>query len=380
VADLEAARGRTVECVGDGRLSVRTADGTRLIVVSPADPGRHADADEVVVRGEPAGPRAVGPDELHRRLCYAVDREEGRRLVRTHLDRDPEAFDPPGSDRDRPAETGGSRAVRLVAGVVLLAVAVGAAAALAVGAGGLPGLPGEAATDREPTPVQPVAVATAAPGRTTPVAAPERAIATDSAVDYPPGLSADGIADYGRLVRAHRRALAGDAYTVSVSYREFVNGRQTARYTERLTVANGTHYSSRTRQVGRFERPPMRVAGADEYADGSRLYVRTDDRVRVSPVRGSDPYLSTLDRYLGWHLSVNESAVESRADGYRVYVADDPYPTIDNATGVAVVSEDGLIRSLRRQYDRPYSPVRVELRIEVRRVDAATVERPAWVG
>jgi hypothetical protein len=381
VAALEEARGRRVDRLGDGRLRVHAPAGPREVAVrSPGEYGTdRRDGEDVVVLGvlDTDDPRVRDLDDLHRELCYAVDRPDARRLVATHLDRHPGTLPDPTPPRDRVADDRrlpspdwpgvGSGVALAVLGVCVLAVGVAAAV-------GVPGVLGLPAADASSDPVEPVGVDGS---RLTPL--PDGASGQASADDYPSGISADGAVDPRVVSRVHRVFLDDRSYATRLSYREYENGSLAGRYTERIRVENESHYASRVTTTGTLEGSPMRIATADTYADGSRQYVRANGDRWSLTVRDGDPFLPRVRNYLAWKFSVNDTAVERTPAGVRVRLAGEAYGTSTPVSGYAAVTEEGLVRSLRRSYELE-SGTRVVVTLNTTRVGETTVERPAWVS
>ncbi len=383
VAALEEARGRAVHRLGDARLRVEGPGLSREVVVrSPSEYGADglAGADRAVVVGvlDTDDPRVRDLDDLHRELCYAVDRPDARQLVAAHFERNPGELPDPTPPRHRTArdrrlpvsgwlEPGLTpTAVAAVLGVCVLVVAV------AVAVGG-PGALGLTAADTGPEPVEPVGVDDS---RLTPV--PDSVAGQPSTEDYPSGVSADGTVDARVVSRVHRVYLDGRSYTARLNYREYVNGTLAGRYTERIRVKNESHYASRVTTTGTLEGSPMRVAAADIYADGSREYVRKNGDRWSLTVRDGDPFLPRVRSYLAWKFSVNDTVVERTPPGVRVRFDGEAYGTGVPVTGSAVVTEGGLVRSLRRTYELE-GGTRVVVSLNTTNVGETTVEKPAWV-
>ena len=380
VAALEEARGRRVDRLGDGRLRVHAPAGLREVAVrSPGGYGADGrDGEDAVVLGvlDTDDPRVRDLDDLHRELCYAVDRPDARRLVATHFDRDPGTLPDPTPLRDRdagdrrlpsPGWPGVRSGVALaVLGVCVLVVGVAAAV-------GVPGVLGLPAADASSDPVEPVGVDGS---RLTPV--PGGGAAQAPADDYPSGISADGAVDPRVVSRVHRVSLDDRSYTARLRYREYENGTLAGRYTERIRVENESHYASRVTSTGTLEGSPMRIATADTYADGSRQYVRANGDRWSLTVRDGDPFLPRVRNYLAWKFSVNDTAVERTPAGVRVRFAGEAYGTDAPVTGSAVVTDGGLVRSLRRSY-KLESGTRVVVTLNTTNVDETAVEKPAWV-
>jgi hypothetical protein len=378
VAGLAEARGRPVDRLGGGRLRVDAPDGPREVAVrQPAEYGADGldGADRAVVLGvlDTDDPRVRDIDDLHRELCYAVDRSDARRLVATHFGREPGRLPDPTPPRDRDGAnrwppSPGWPGPGVTSAVVLTALGV---FVLVVG---VPGAPGLSATDAGSDPVEPVGVDD---WGLAPV--PEGEGGQASVDDYPTGVSADGTVDARVLSRVHRVTLDDHSYTARLRYREYRNGTLAGRYTEVLQVANESHYASRVATTGSLEGAPMRIATADIYADGSREYVRKDGDQWSLTVRDGDPFLPRVRNYLAWKFSVNETAVERTPTGVRVRFAGDAYGTGTPVTGYAVVTEEGLVRSLRRSYELE-SGTRVVVTLNTTNVGETTVEKPAWVS
>lgn len=381
VAALEEARDRSVDRLGDGRLLVHASAGSREVVVrQPGEYGASGldGADRAVVLGvlDTDDPRVRDLEDLHRELWYAVDRSDARRLVATHFDCDPGALPDPTPPCDRAAAdrtlpspgwlrpTLPSTLALAVLGVCLLLVGV----ASAVGMGlGLP------AADASADPVEPVGVGDR---RLTPV--PDVGAGQVSADGYPSGVAANGTVDPRVVSRVHRVSLDDRSYTARLRYREYENGTLAGRYTEWIRVENESRYAARVATNGTLDGSPMRVATADTYADGSRQYVRKDGDKWSLVVRDGDPFLPRVRNYLAWKFSVTDTDVERTEAGVRVRFAGEAYGTSTPVTGYAVVTEEGLVRSLRRSY-KLESGARVVVTLNTTQVGETTVEKPAWV-
>ena len=382
VAGLEEARGRAVDRLDDGCLRVHTSTGSRDVAVrSPGEfhAGGTEGADHAVVIGvlDAGDPRVRDLDDLHRELCYAIDRSDARRLVTTHFDRDPGTLPDPtplraqAADGRRPPLAGWPRPAlsssRALAVLGLCVLLVGAVAAV-----GVPGVLGPPATDDSTDPVEPVGVAES---RLAP--APDDGTGQAAADDYPAGIVADGTVDPRVVSRVHRVYLDDRPYTAHLHYREYENGTLAGRYTERIRVVNDSHYASRVATTGDLEGAPMRVAASDTYADGDRQYLRANgDRWSVG-IRDGDRFLPTVRSYLARQLSVNVTGVDRTAQGVRVTFDGDAYGTETAITGHALVTEEGLVRSLRRTHELD-SGTRVVVMFNTTDVGETTVEVPEW--
>lgn len=384
MAALEEARSRTVDRLGDSRLRVHTLTGTHDVTVClPGEyrTGGLGGADRVVVLGvlDADDHRVRDIDDLHRELCYAVDRSDARRLVAAHFDRDPGTLPDPTPPRDRAAGGRGrpaqgwpgpgsqSNLALAVLGVCVLLVGV-------VAAVGVPGALGLPAADASSAPVEPVEVS----GSQLTPAADGRA--GQAAVDdYPSGVSPTGTVDPRVVSRVHRVSLDGRSYTTRLRYREYVNGSLAGQYTEQIRVENESHYATRVASTGSLEGAPMRIAAADIYADGSTEYIRKDGDKWSLTVRDGDAFLPRVRSYLAWKFSVNGTTVEQTSAGVRVRFAGEAYGTDAPVSGGAVVTDEGVVRSLHRTYELE-SGTRIVVSFNTTRVGETTVEAPAWVA
>jgi hypothetical protein len=416
VADLFEAQGFETERVGEGRFRVQPGD--RLVAIEQRE-GATPEADVVVAVDSPVtaeGGRVLDAEDIHRQVCYGVDRDVARTLLSTHFGLDPSATTdtegdpaaggtagrvdgsgaetPPGIPsvrRSSPAWTRMAVAVCVVS--VLLVVG-----SLAVPMGPLAqGISFAGPGGATPTPVESVTL--------TPERVEEsRGGGGSSDIDgseinvdrppgdglrpdsYPPGVTARGIVDHERFVDAHASLLSNTSYTVRLSYREFVDGRLAGVHTETVRVGNGSRFRVSVSHMGEFRTPPREILGSDVFANGSDAFVRQPDARGISrPVTDADRYLSDLSRYLRWSLSVRESGVRQRetddGDGSLVVVTgEEDYPGIENASGTVYATSDGLVEYGRWTYRRASQPnVRVEFAVRTTGVGETTVTRPEWV-
>jgi hypothetical protein len=210
---------------------------------------------------------------------------------------------------------------------------------------------------------------------------------------FPPGVDADGVTDASALADAHEAALSSEPFRLSITHREYVDGELHGVAQERAVVAAPDRYRSRVGRLGTVTHDATTVASGSAYANGSVGYVRTDAGVRVRtegrPPVASPPadvvgIVDRTERLVRWYLSVDDSRVVRTTTAedtktYRIAYADDPWPASRNVTGWARVDDDGLVRTLHREYTPSSAPaVRVEVTVRVRRVPV-TVTRPAWV-
>lgn len=412
VAALQAARGRTVD-PADGPAFV--LDGARAVV--PVD-GSAGDADVVITAGRPVDgddARTLDAAELREALLYAVDRGTADALLREHLDRPLASFEggdgtvtPPGegdadgratetdaaTDRDAatppkggdpgasdgPGDAAGSRAderrrtrralaATLAVAVVLVALAVGVPGGLLAGPGEQPGTAG-------------VDVPPSGPGPNGSWELVDEGAPDDDAGaaggGLPPGVDASGDIDEDRLVAATAAHLRNRSYRVTVTYREFVDGTETALFTQTARVGNGSRVRVTTARLGSFRDTPPRLVYGDGNVDRRAIVGRDDGGTRERSRAGRDPVVGRLSTYLGYYLSVGESRVADRRTvegtrSVRIVTDGDPWPGVENATGSAVVTGDGLVRTVRRSYDDPNSPASVVVTVRVSDVGRTNV-------
>ncbi|MEZ3116161.1 hypothetical protein RYH80_09565 [Halobaculum sp. MBLA0147] len=341
-----------------------------------------------------------------------ADREEDSRPPRS-ADTDPpsagghgdtvtaERADPP-ANSESPAAGDRSRLWLVTLAAVCLAVALGG---LATGLGPAapwadPGSPAEGVAVADGTPT---AGTTTFEGR---VGTPRRSggVAGATGADtgtpvadaeaLPPGVGADGSLDVALLADRTRAVLSTRSYRFVYTYRERVAGRATVRWRETATVAGPGQYASRVSTLGTpvdepttFDRTPVYVAdgtAVELLRDGSVSRARTDG---VGGRRGaaSDPFLSRLEQYVDWYLTVEATRLRGRertANGTVALVAlrGDPWPGVENTTGTVVVGPDGLVREIHRSYTLPNDPaVTATVTVRVTAVGETTVDPPAWV-
>ncbi|MFB6126507.1 MAG: hypothetical protein ABEJ79_04310 [Halolamina sp.] len=435
VAALYEARGYAVAHEGDLVVVVSRAGAEDERLAVPDGDGPPPEVDRVVTTGRPPGSvsesrETLDAADLRAALLYGVDRERAADLLAEWFDRplssfeaerDPITPDAGGSDgrpegrSESSAENGGdgdaadggpessrvesaaeddrsTRGLRtaavavvtamLVAGTVSLAF--GVPAELRPGTGDRPNeistpLARETLTAEEPT--TPTGDADSTDGDGTPVNGETLAGAGRTA-SYPPGVDESGIVDYRALVDANRRVLTNRSYTVTVTYRELSNGTETALFAQTVAVGNATSYRVRTTRFGEFaSSPPTLTDGVASDDGGTAARRARSDAVRSS-ADGRDRVLAALSRYLGYYLSVSESTVadvrvREGTTTVRLRSRGDPWPGVVNATGSAVVSDDGLVRLVRRAYDDPNSEVRVVVTVRISEVGRTAVSTPA---
>jgi len=91
---------------------------------------------------------------------------------------------------------------------------------------------------------------------------------------YPPGVGVDGVENASALAAAHRSALSGRSYRISITNREAVDGLRTAVAWEWTVVESASRYRSTVRVAGTFRWSPSGVANASTYANGTARVVR----------------------------------------------------------------------------------------------------------
>lgn len=442
VAALYEARGWTADRHSDRQLVVSDGDrDRRLAVVHPDDGVPASDlaawADTLLVVD---GAAAVTGDvavldtaSLRDQLAYAVDRPVAGRLLETHFGWTPSAdtgptppgpsgeSDPPldgdGDTSGRASTRGGRRRADIAASLRrvwrpsagrsrVLVAAVLVLAVVGVTAVGLADIVGDG----------PPAVDDSDGSRATVTATPQPVAETesdDASVEEPPTPSAEetggagasvtqietlppGIDRSGAIVsrtlsEAHERSLTNRSYTVSLTYREFVDGLPSGVYTETVRVENATRYSADVTTRGELRTTPFTLAETDVYANGSVRFERTGEAsVERAVLLNYDRFLDDYSLYLLWFLDVRESTiVDSRTDrgSTTLYVVTDenPDPSVKNTTGSIVVTEAGRVRSARWSYDvsgtpSGYGNLSVTFELQVSDVGETTVREPGWLN
>mgnify|MGYP006273890691 CR=1 FL=1 len=401
VRALWSARGAETRVVEGTAVVEARRDGrtTRLGVVTgrrlpPEADGRDVDVFVLArpsssVRGTNAFEgRIVDSDGIHGMLLYAVPRSVAEDLCRRFLDQAlvTEAADARSESAPRVPAHSASLVVGLV-GLALLVAGVFGGPMLYGGPNPVFGAPASVGAD----PVDDGETA-----ESTPTNAGDAEEPSVDAASFPPGLGPDGVADAGALADAHAKATTGQSYRLTITHREYVDGRPTAYRRETVFVAEPTVYRTELEGAGRFERGPLVVSGAEAFADGETRYHRRvvadefegTDTVDSEPVRGvrngEGRYADRVEQYVDWYLSVSDSAVVDSVerDGTRYYwvrLGADTYPGVENSTGSALVGEDGLVYEVRRQYDYPGSTgVSAVVSIRYTDVGTTTVTPPRW--
>ncbi len=205
----------------------------------------------------------------------------------------------------------------------------------------------------------------------------------------PPGVSPDGDLDTTILSARTERVLSNESYRFELTYRERVSGTPTILWREVAHVVNESRYASRVTLLGEPVGQPSYVDQTPVYAADGRLFEQSADGDGVERLDGGtaswDPYLTRTTQYIDWFLTVRESSLIGTAerDGRDVVLLrlrEDPWPGVQNTTGVAVVSDRGVVREIHRSYRLPDRPsVRVTVTIRISRVGSTSVSQPAWL-
>ena len=415
IAGLYQARGWATERHGTRRVTAVRGDRQREIVVADPDCGPIPPTADAVLAvdpstGVPAGVDRIDATELHRQLCYAVERDTARQLLETHLDcsaataRTVLQSSGPGptsgsagedaTSRPRGASTatrGGSDSGSDGPRTAVLAVAVGSLVALLLVAGiavlvtgGQPNASPETAEASTP-PAAPTSTATAAPsvGATPPPAGgvDGRPTAGSPAVAYPPGVSAAGVVDPARLATAHRRQLANTSYELLLTHQEYVDGQLTAVYTERIQVGSDERYAVDVSTIGRLRASPRRIGRLDQFGNETGVYLReSQEYPRFHSIR-AEQVGGLSAQYLRLSLSAAGSSIRGQVSAENGSVFHVRTGGDGSTSGDAYVRSDGLVRYGRWTYVASGEPsVTVLFSVRIDGVGATAVRKPAWVG
>ncbi len=400
VADLLSLQGWDVTREGC-RIIASSAGHRRVIHVG--SPPTDAAVDEVVPvpsrfsvlvpalstsgrPGDGSGEHGVlGPVTLHEQLCYAIDREDARRLYREHVGA---TFDSPSPDSGSPFPV----SPRVLVSAVLLVVAVVALVGVpgGVGSGDGSGPLGEIDGGSAATPVE--------------TASPEVRTPQESAADRAtPALLEDGeIDDVDRLRRSHVSALSEPPVRMRATFRgpRFLTGFDTRRSgfdaDDEVAVRALVAEPGRYRVVRRtnFSGSELTTTNAtlDRFADGTAEYRRIErdgttgyERRPLSSARGGTDTVTAWSRLLVTrYLNTTERRVEVAPRGsdirYRVVATGEAHG-LDHETrdyrAVAVVEPDGWISALRVSYIHPRTGARVDVIAGFDRGPVA-VDAPSW--
>lgn len=332
--------------------------------------------------------RVITADDLREMTLYAIDRSVGDQLCRRFLDC---SITQPASDRESwtdrfLAELSGKQAFGLAGGLAIVVIAAGILVAPIAWEQQSPAeVTPASAVNRTPVAFQ---TATATPASTPEPEVRRTPVAVDPGV-LPPGISRRGIADADAIARAHEYGVAQRSYELTITYREFNESMRGKR--ERIVVENATTYASEIITAGPLSTTPYVIADREIYADGKREFSRIPSETGDGyDVRSGDSepnaaqFAERVEQYLRWFLSVEDShirKIESR-DGktfYQVITRGDPWPGVENATGIAVIESHGVVHFLRRVYTLPGSNgTSVTITIEYTEFGNASVEAPSW--
>ena len=403
VSALWAARGAETAVTADGCIEAR--HGGRVERFRPVTGRRVPDSVDggvVLVLSRPASAvrgterhegRVVDADDLRAMLLYAVPRETGDDLCRRFFDRPLVTDDPPPapSPTARLPEYSAPLVVGLLGVVLVVAGVVGTPALFATGASTAEtGGGGPSGVEGTPTVERPNTDQGASP---TPSRA-ERSVAGESR--YPPGLGHDGVVDENALADAHAKAVTGRSYRLTITQREFVDGRPSAYRHETVTVASRSRYRTELEGAGELRHDGLVVSDVEAFADGRQRYARRDVAdefnqsytVDVGPLRavrnGEDRYADRVERYVEWYFSVSDSELRDVVDrnGTRYYWVElgrDPYPAVENASGSALVDEHGVVHQVWRRYNVPGEPsLLVVVTVQYTDFGNVSVSPPAW--
>ncbi|MFC6862570.1 hypothetical protein ACFQGE_03725 [Halomicroarcula sp. GCM10025817] len=213
----------------------------------------------------------------------------------------------------------------------------------------------------------------------------------------PPGISEDGLHSARTLSTAHRDALANRSYTMHERYvatRTRNNETTTTLRRNETTVVSGVrtyrHDLERVRTSADGNRTEYRQS---TYGDGEQWYERraTDGSVtyRGGEIRfGRDQYAYETAFYVDRYLVTNETwTARVQRDG-RQYVrlvgagGSPPWASLlsepETYRVALLVDATGLVYRMDIRYVTASEEIRYSFRYE--RIDATTVEPPAWLG
>jgi hypothetical protein len=373
-------RAETLRAVTGRRLPSDVDPAATLVLARPASSVRGTD--------DHAG-RVVDADDIHAMLLYAVPRDAADDLCRRFFDRPLVVAEstPDRSVTGRVPEYSAPLVVGVL-GLVLVVAGVFGGPAL-YGDGDVPtfGAPDSLGGDT-------AQVGTDDPSPTQTPAGTESP--SFGSVEFPPGLGPGGVVDADRLADGHAKAVTGQSYRWTITHREFVDGQPTAYRRETIYVASPTEYRTEIEGAGDLRGGELVISSVEAYADGDARYERRVSDESINAGYGADrgglrgvqngegQYADRAERYIGWYLSVSESAVVDTfemADTryYWVRLGRDPYPGVQNSTGSALVDENGVVHEIRRQYDVP-GDGDVSAVVTLRYTDfgTTTVRPPSW--
>lgn len=354
-------------------------DGADVLVVA-------RDTDRLREAAAAGNVAYVPPEELRRRLLYAIPRERAARIYAAYVG---ESLREP-ADEVSAGEDGGATvgAGRVAVAVLLLGAAVVAAVA---GPGGFGfdtvGGPGQQVATPAARFDGPAGTATASTA--TPTGTP-----TESA--YPPGLSAEGVVNASLLAEAHLSQITNRQYAVDLLFSgppEATGFEQWSMVRWRFATGGSRNFVVNATYRGKAMDPSPVNFGA--YADGVVLYRRVETpnttRFTATPAGAADASAyayfgrTLVERYLATSQSRVEVVRTENGTRYLVVATGTPDHLSERAAGYrarAWVTPEGRVVSLSVQYATGTGghirPVRVGL--EYHDYGTARVEEPAWVA
>ncbi|UVE51798.1 hypothetical protein KU306_01925 [Haloferax larsenii] len=341
----------------------------RLSRFSPlSGPPQTADVVVTLDDAESTAARCISPGDLYEIARYGIPEADSNDLFQTHFG---DALDDPAPELPRTQRTPSSTATALglvVALAVLLAVV------------GLPGSPLALDAQTGETRQSPTAAGTP---EATPTPEP-RVVA--------PGVTSAGIQNASVLAAAHRDAVTNHSYEWTLGYRESIAGDETGREVEVVRVERPHVYSVETQRAGRLRAYPRPTSAEDSFADGTYRYSRRPMEPDGFAVRVIDPDVldgpgrqaTRAERYVEWYLSTGDSrVVNTTTDGgmrvYRVVGRGTDFPRSRQYEVVALVEEDGFVRSLTVTYETR-DGLGITVWFEYDDVDETRIETPPWVS
>lgn len=321
-------------------------------------------------------PTVIPADELRDIALYAIDRPTRDRLFEQYLGRSP-VVEP---DRSRPV---GPRGVATVLAVGLGALILVGTAVSMGGPTSIAGITTEITGVKSPTPVEPSTERQPDEPSATPTRTPDEPSPNTS---YPPGVASTGITNAELIADRHARLLVGRSYELVLTYREVEEDQLIGAVQEIARVQGPTVYAS---EIQRLKPPiydPSIIAETAVYADGQRRITEAAPN-RSQPVDrrsgGEGPFTDRVETYLGWYLTVEDSAVVDRVEHaehtyYWIRLGNDPWPGLVDSSGQVLIDDRGIVRYLRVTYHRPDDRTRITVEIRYTDIGDTTVEPPEW--
>lgn len=229
----------------------------------------------------------------------------------------------------------------------------------------------------------------------TPAPVPESTETTDRS-PLPPGVTGNGVTDPEALAQAHVSAVKGLSYTWHdrvVVLR--VNSGGDSEIRQRAHVQNETRFDYWTNRREADRDSAFSYLGTfSEYADSSGRYTRSAERGdliyeqvphRTARQRIGQRARSSIVQYLSVENATVAVTVVDGSRHYEITADDYSLPSgwvVQNYTVTAVVSPDGLVRSLNASYERTRGRERQWISYSFRysAIGNTTVEEPAWVS